>query len=574
MRLATRLFVASGLIILATLVGLVSAADGYLRRGLEVETADELERDARLIAALLLPDSTAWPEEARRLGAIIGRRITLVDSAGRVRGDTEFDRASLPRLQNHGTRPEIVAARRDGVGRDRRVSASTNAPQLYVAVGGGPPGLAAVRISAPLDAVDAHVGDVQRAVLGAGVFALVAAALLAWLASVVLARPLVQLGDAAREIAAGRPPTFPESRIPEVSRHIMALRGMHEELGSRFTQLQRDRQETRAVLEAMSDGVIVADRRGDVTACNAAGRRLLAFREGAPLPPVGELFHEKRARDLLRRLVAGAEVEQEELEVEGRTLLAAGRTLPDGGTLLVLRDVTALRRLEHVRRDFVANVSHELKTPLTSIAGYAETLAGEAAADVQTHRFAETILGNARRMQRLVDDLLDLSRIESGGWQPATDIVELEPAVRDAWAPFVERARAGDVTLELAIPPEAHAVPVDPDALRQILTNLFANALRHTTAGGRIRVGAELVQDSVRLFVSDTGSGIPAEHLPRIFERFYRVDPGRSREQGGTGLGLAIVKHLVEAHGGRVEAESALGRGTTIRMTFPPSPLS
>jgi signal transduction histidine kinase len=340
----------------------------------------------------------------------------------------------------------------------------------------------------------------------------------------------------------------------------MALRGMHEELATRFTQLQRERQETHAVLEAMSDGVIVANRRGDVTACNAAGRRLLAFREGTPLPPVGELFHEKRARDLLRP-VAGADVEQEELEVEGRTLLATGRTLPDGGTLLVLRDVTALRRLEHVRRDFVANVSHELKTPLTSIAGYAETLAAEVGPDGQTQRFVETILGNARRMQRLVDDLLDLSRIESGGWRPATDIVELEPAVRDAWAPLAERARTGGVTFEVAVSPEAHAVPVDPDALRQILTNLFTNALRHTAAGGRVRVGAELVQDSVRLTVSDTGSGIPAEHLPRIFERFYRVDPGRSRAQGGTGLGLSIVKHLVEAHGGHVEAESALGRG-------------
>jgi len=570
-RLATRLFVASGLIILATVVGLVSAADGYLRRGLEVETADELERDARLTAALLVADSSAWPEEARRLGALIGRRITLVDEAGRIRGDTEFDRGALARLENHGARPEIVAAARDGVGSNRRVSASTNAPQLYVAVRGGRPGLAAVRVSAPLDAVDAHVADVQRAVLGAGVFALLAAAALAWLASVVLARPLVQLGDAAREIAAGRTPTFPESRLPEVARHVMALRGMHEQLASRFAQLQHERQETRAVLEAMSDGVIVADRRGEVTACNAAGRRLLAFREGAPLPPVGELFHEKRARDLLRRLVAGADVEQEELEVEGRTLLATGRTLPDGGTLLVLRDVTALRRLEHVRRDFVANVSHELKTPLTSIAGYAETLAAESDTD-QARAFAETILGNARRMQRLVDDLLDLSRIESGGWRPATDIVELEPAVRDAWAPFAERARNGGVTFELAVSPEAHAVPADPDALRQILTNLFANALRHTPAGGRIRAGAELVQDSVRLFVADTGSGIAADHLPRIFERFYRVDPGRSREQGGTGLGLAIVKHLVEAQGGRVEAESALGRGTTIRMTFAATP--
>jgi signal transduction histidine kinase len=241
-----------------------------------------------------------------------------------------------------------------------------------------------------------------------------------------------------------------------------------------------------------------------------------------------------------------------------------GRALPDGGTLVVMRDITELRRLEAVRRDFVANVSHELKTPLTSIAGYAETLAAESESP-----FAKTILSNAQRMQRLVDELLDLSRIESGGWRPERRVVELEPAAREAWAPFAQRATAGLVGFDVAVAADAHAVPADPVALRQVLTNLFDNALRHTPPGGRIRVRADLVQDSVRLSIEDTGSGIPSEHLPRVFERFYRVDPGRAREQGGTGLGLAIVKHLVEAHGGHVQAESTLGRGTAIRLTFP-----
>ena len=223
--------------------------------------------------------------------------------------------------------------------------------------------------------------------------------------------------------------------------------------------------------------------------------------------------------------------------------------------------------LELLRRELVANVSHELKTPLTSIAGYAETLIGQPGLDTEARRFAETILANARRMQRLVDDLLDLSKIESGGWQPETRSLAVEAAARDAWRPLTERAAGHGVQLEIAT--NATTINGDPEALRQIFTNLFDNALRHTRQGGRIRVATQRLGHDIVVRVSDTGSGIPAEHLPRIFERFYRVDPGRSREEGGTGLGLAIVKHLVEAHGGRVEAESELGRGTTILLYFP-----
>ena len=224
-----------------------------------------------------------------------------------------------------------------------------------------------------------------------------------------------------------------------------------------------------------------------------------------------------------------------------------------------------------MRRDFVANVSHELKTPLTSIAGYAETLTAEVGAGTQSERFAQTILSNARRMQRLVDDLLDLSRIESGGWQPLLKPVDVAGVARETWVPFADRARDRriDFTVTVAPPGDGARFAADPDALRQILTNLFDNALRYTPPGGRIVVAAGPTAGGTLLTVSDNGSGITGQHLPRVFERFYRADPARSRDQGGTGLGLAIVKHLVEAHGGWVEAQSAPGRGTTIRMVFP-----
>ena len=569
MRLATRLFASISLLVAAAVGGSIVATDVKLRRYLERETAAELEREARLLAVLTPVDSTRWPEFARLAGERLGRRLTLIDPSGRVRGDTEFDRAALARLENHAGRPEVQAALAVGTGRDTRLSASTNARQLYVAVRGGPPGLSVVRLSASLDAVDVQIHAVQRAVAGAGLAMLLAAGLVAWLVARALARPLVAIAGAARDIAAGRPVAFPAVRIPELARHVDALREMHQELERRFDALRGEREESRTLLDALTDGVVAADAGGTIVSCNAAGRRLLGYDATEPLPPLPQLFHDRPHRALVRDLLDGRAVEHRELDLGGRTVLVSGRPLAAGGTVLVLSDVSDIRRLEAMRRDFVANVSHELKTPLTAIVGYAETLAHEAPAGSQIGSFVQTIVQNAQRMQRLVDDLLDLSRIESGGWRPQPRVVELEAAARDAWASFADRAAGAGVRFEAAVAHDAHAALVDPDSLRQMFTNLFDNALRHTPAGGRIRVAAELGKDGIVLSVADTGSGIPAEHLPRIFERFYRVDPGRAREQGGTGLGLAIVKHLVEAHGGRVEAESALGRGTTIRMHFP-----
>lgn len=398
---------------------------------------------------------------------------------------------------------------------------------------------------------------------------LIAAGLVAWWLARAFAKPLVEIAAAAGEMAAGRPAVLPDSRIPEVARHVDALRAMHEELDDRFAKLRREREESRTLIEALSHGVIAADARGAIVSVNAAARRLLDFRPGDPLPPLTELFHDQAHRALIHEVLQGRAVERREIDMSDRTVLVSGRTLPDGGTLLVMSDVTDMRRLETMRRDFVANVSHELKTPLTAIAGYAETLAAEAEPASQTAAFAATIGQNAHRMQLLVDGLLDLSRIESGHWQPHRSVVEIDAAARDAWAPFAERAATAHIRFDVTVPRDAHTLSADPDALRQAFTNLFDNALRHTPAGGTIRVAAETSSDGVTVSVSDSGNGIPAEHLPRIFERFYRVDQGRARHQGGTGLGLAIVKHLVEAHGGRVEAESVPARGTTIRLTFP-----
>ena len=580
MRLATRLFASIALLVAAAVVGSIIATDILLRRHLEAEIADELEREARLLTVFTPADSSKWPEFAALAGGRLGRRVTLIDPEGHVRGDTEFDRASLSRLQNHRDRPEVRAAldSASGVGMSQRLSASTNERQMYVAVRGGPPGLAVVRVSTTLAIVDAQVHAWQRAVAAAGLVMLLAAALVAWLLAGFLARPLLNITAAARDIATGRAAEFPDVRVPELANHVDALRAMHHELERRFDDLRREREESRTLLESLSDGVLAADRRGIVVSINAAARRLLGYGPSEPLPPLAELFHDRQHRALMREIMAGGVVDRRELDFGDRSVVVSARPFEDGGTLLVLNDVTDVRRLETIRRDFVANVSHELKTPLTAIAGYAETLAGETPAssggEGESQRFAQVILENAQRMQRLVDDLLDLSRIESGGWRPEPENVDVEAAAREAWNPFAARATERGVRFETAVKNSAATAAVDPDALRQIFTNLFDNALRHTQPKGSIRVVVERAPPGkdggcVLIRVADTGSGIPADHLPRIFERFYRVDPGRSRHEGGTGLGLAIVKHLVEAHGGRMEAESELGRGTTILLYFP-----
>jgi signal transduction histidine kinase len=314
---------------------------------------------------------------------------------------------------------------------------------------------------------------------------------------------------------------------------------------------------------------VAVSARGDVVRLNESARRLLSLK--APVPfSVDLLPQERLIREPVRAAMKGRAAEPTELRLGELTLLVTARPLPDGGAVLAIMDLTTRRRLETIRRDFVANVSHELKTPLTIIHGFAETLRDEDLRAEDRERFIDTIETNARRMQRIVDDLLDLSRYESGSWVPNIASNDLPTVVRDVFAGVQRVADAKGIMLSFDAPAQAQHVDADPTALRQVLSNLVENALRHTSRGG-ITVSAEApVHGGTTVSVRDTGTGIPVEHLGRIFERFYRVDSGRARGEGGTGLGLAIVRHLVEAHGGSVRAESVVGQGTTITVYFPP----
>jgi two-component system phosphate regulon sensor histidine kinase PhoR len=504
-----------------------------------------------------------------RLARQNGHRITLIDRAGRVRADSDFPPGPLPAIENHAGRPEVRAAFGGARGVATRRSETVGRLLMYVAVPGGP---GVIRVAADLAQVDEIIRRAQRAVAGAALLALLVGTVLALVAGRSVAQPLTGIAAAARAIAAGSPPRFPRSGIPDIDVLVQALRQMHRQLADRFDELRREQAESSALVESMIEGVVAADGRGRIVTANPAARRLLGYGESDPLPDLAELFRVKAAREVVDAVLQGQPVQDRQLEMDGRFFLVNARPLPAGGAVLVLHDLTEVRRLEAVRRDFVANVSHELKTPLTSISGYAETLLADSTDAETTHRFLATILSNARRMQRLVDDLLDLSRIEAGRWQPDRTEVDVAAVARESWTALAGRADAHAVDFALEIEPGAEIVAADPDALRQVLTNLMDNSLRHTPAGGRITCLSRRQDGGVAVSIRDNGAGITRDHLPRIFERFYRADSSRSREEGGTGLGLAIVKHLVEAHGGRVHAESERGGGTTVTCVFPDAP--
>jgi PAS domain S-box-containing protein len=426
-------------------------------------------------------------------------------------------------------------------------------------------------VAADLSQVDAIVQRAQGAVAGAALFALAVGAIFAFFAGRSIAQPLTAIAGAARAIAAGSPPRFPRSGVPDIDALVQALRQMHRQLADRFDELRREQAESAALVESMIEGVIAADGRGHIVTANPAARRILGYGTLDALPDLPELFRVKAAREMVDAVLVGRPVQDRQLEMNGRAFIVNARPLPAGGAVLVIHDLTEIRRLEAVRRDFVANVSHELKTPLTSISGYAETLLAEHPDEETTRRFLATILSNARRMQRLVDDLLDLSRIEAGRWQPSRTLVDVAGVARESWNALAGQTSAQQILFSTEIDQEAATVCADPDALRQVLTNLLDNSVRYTPAAGRIVCAARRQGEGTAISVRDTGAGISREHLPRIFERFWRADTSRSREEGGTGLGLSIVKHLVEAHGGRVWAQSDLGRGTTVTCWFPDS---
>jgi signal transduction histidine kinase len=565
--LTKRLLVGSLVIVVLLVAVVVLIAGNRLANRLAGETQSELEREARLVGsewrAGMNDDSLA-----DAAGAALGRRVTLIRPDGKVVGDSEFSGDDLEQLQNHFTRPEVADAREHGIGVSRRRSPSAGDDEFYLAIKHP---LGTVRVSVGTAKFREIVNGARDDVIAAGLLALAGTLIVAFGFSRAVSQPIIELRDVATAIAAGHLERRPALSAPgEVGDLAAALQRMTEQLSSRLSALQAEDALLSAVIDALDEGIVAVSTRGSVVRLNESARRLLDLRANVPFS-TDLLPQDRLVRDAVRGAMSGVAAGPLEIGVGERTLLVSARPLPDGGAVVAVQDLTTRRRLETIRRDFVANVSHELKTPLTVIAGFAETLRDRELPTDNRERFLDTIEANTRRMQRIVDDLLDLSRYESGSWRPNVVANDLAGVVSDVFTSVARAADAKGLTLGFQASPDAQRVDADPTALRQILGNLIENAVRHTTRGG-VTVSAEAPpRGGTTLRVRDTGSGIPTEHLGRIFERFYRVDAGRAREEGGTGLGLAIVRHLVESHGGSVRAESVVGQGTTITVHFPAS---
>jgi two-component system phosphate regulon sensor histidine kinase PhoR len=558
-------------------------------------TAHQLLDGLRLVHHALEP-ALAGPQRqlqdrASDLATGTNLRITVIALDGRVLADSDRTWTELGRMENHAARPEVRAALAGGSGTATRRSDTTGRHYVYAArpFPGTRDGGYVLRLAQPLDELTMARRSLAQAVAAALLATLATIAVLsAWLDRRLLG-PLADLISDASALATGR--TDQRLPVPEhedLAELAAAVNRMRDHTEAQMTALAAERDHLQAILASMSEGVLVVDGGGRAVLANPAFRRLFAVAgEVAGRLPY-EVARHPQVAEVIAETLARGEARREEVSLEGgpapRTLALAGSALHPAsrrqegrpGAVLVARDTTELTRLTRVRSEFVANVSHELKTPLSAIRGYAETLGDGALDEPPTaRRFVDRILEQCRRLQALLDDLLTLSRLESPDVPVERRPVDLRRVVERSLETAAGRARERGVELAAELPDPDRPIAFEGDAnnLERLLLNLLDNAIKYNRPGGdvTVRLEAEEGEDGpeVVLSVTDTGLGIPASALPRIFERFYRVDKGRARDEGGTGLGLAIVKHVAQSHGGRVEVESAPGVGSTFRVHLP-----
>ena len=507
---------------------------------------------------------------AAQEGQAAGARATIIDAAGKVLADSQSNPGTM---ENHAHRQEFVAALAGQIGENERRSATLGIPFLYIAapIAGG-----AVRLAYPLSDVEAVQAQVRRHLLWGSLFASFVALLIAAAASVWMSRRLQRIVDVAARIERGDlRARVNDGPMDEIGRVAAAIDKTAGQIERSFAAVRSSQYQLETLLNSMQDAVIAVSSDGLVRWANHPMDQLVTQRTRLNAPVVETI----RDPDFLATVQAATITKEVKTAratsvVPGRAFDVTAAPLPDGGVVAVLRDLTETERVEKTRRDFIANVSHELRTPLTSIQGYTETLLDSLSENSgSTREFLEIIRKNAVRMSRLTEDLLTLARVESGETRFDPEPVSPLELLNDAEESFREIARSQGVELKIIdgqIPVESlPQVLADREAIHQVFSNLIDNAMKYGRSGARIELGARAAGRGIEFYVRDFGAGISSEHLPRLFERFYRVDKARSRESGGTGLGLAIAKHIMRAHAGSIRAESELSRGSTFLFTLP-----
>jgi two-component system phosphate regulon sensor histidine kinase PhoR len=567
-----RLLFSFWVLLVAVVVPSAMLVERWLGRNIHQQVEDSLRQRARLLADELetfSPDPVAF---VKRVAPLCAARLTIISPDGKVVADSDLSEEALAVLENHGGRPEVKEALAGGVGIDVRRSATVGRELLYVASPVGAPVRSVVRLAIPLDQVRQAVGHAQSAILFGGVLAAGLALVLGNYIARRLSRPIVAMTRAARAMAHGdfqaSPPSHREDELGELEHALDTLR---RQLAARIAELAGEGEKLRAVLFGMAEGVaLVLD--GAIAVANPAFVNLLgAAHTVEGLAPL-EAVRIPELGDVIEAALSGEKESMLEVQVRGRILrlqaTRIGRTAMRQVVVVVI-DMTEARRLERLRRDFVANASHELRTPVAAIVGVAETLTEGAADDPEARAsFIAILQRHAERLSRLTADLLDLARLE-GGYRSRPEVVPLSAAWETVFGTLRRAAENKRIELDVEIAPGLACV-AERAAVEQIITNLVDNAIKYTGDGGRVKVRALSPEPGkVLLCIEDTGGGIAEEHLERLFERFYRVDNARSRALGGTGLGLAIVKHLVLANAGTIHVESKVGEGSRFLVTFP-----
>ncbi len=584
-RLFWLIFPAFLLVTLISLVAVTWYASRSWREFYLQEAASDLQIRARLVEGQIKrwfpPESGARIDKlCKEFGKITKTRYTVILPSGKVLGDSEEDPA---RMDNHRDRPEIQEALQGRVGVATRYSFTLKHHMMYVAVPLQPGDQTAgvVRAALPMTAIaQALRGLYLKIALGAAGIALLVTVL-----SLILARrlslPLEDLKRGARRFASGdlsRKLPIPDT--DELGSLAEALNHMAEQLEDQIRTLKGQQQEHEAILSSMMEGVMAVDPEGKLITLNRAGARMLGVSaEAVQSMSIQEVVKDPELQWFLTRNFSKKSIEGEvTLKTDGQRIMQVlGTSLQDPagmamGTLIVFHDVTHLRRLENTRRDFVANVSHELKTPITSIKGFVETLlAGALKEPENAENFLRIIAKQTDRLNEIIEDLLSLSRIEQDAERGQIFLTpqKIKGILQEAIQVCEAKAAENSVALQLNCPEDLRA-EINAPLLEQALVNLIDNAIKYSSAGNMVQIEAERVAGKVVIRVTDQGLGIPKEHVNRIFERFYRVDASRNRKAGGTGLGLAIVKHIAQAHGGKVTAASTPGKGSVFSLHLRP----
>ena len=564
-RIFLKLFFAYLVVIAACALTLDIAIRHAWVNSLQSEIEASLREKVQLFAQRVQSERQGdLPAIAREVAKAANARATIITSDGQVLADTGANPADM---ENHATRQEFLVALRGGIGTNVRRSRTLGIDFLYTAapIPGG-----AVRLAYPLSALNRITGQVRHTLLLSSLLAVALALLLAAVATRSISRRLRAIVYFADRIAAGDlSARIAEDSTDEIGKVASALDKTARQLQEVFAQIETNRQQLEALLNSMQEPVIAVSNDGRLMWANQRMERMLP----AGVRRAGKVIETIRDPEFLRGV-------QEALDsrrvistrvttlLPGRTFAATTAPMPGGGAVTVLHDLTETERVEKTRRDFIANVSHELRTPLTSIQGYAETLSEAFPEGDPAREFVEIIRRNALRMYRLTEDLLTLARVESGEQRFEFHSVSPAELLNEAALSFTDHYRNSGVELSVMSTAQGE-VEVDRGTILQVFNNLLDNAVKYGGSGGKILLGSRDVEDRVLFYVRDFGPGIPSEHLPRLFERFYRVDKARSVQSGGTGLGLAIAKHIVRAYGGEIRAESELNHGAVFSFILP-----